>query len=251
MSKKRIIVVEDEVIVAKDITVSLEKIGYEVVNTFSKGEKLLLFLEEEHNADLILMDIMLSGDISGIEAARKVKDLYNIPIVFLSAYADEKTINKAKIAEPYGYIIKPFKEIDLRTSIEMAYYKYKKEKEKLAGINQSKIKNTTPTSRDFIYVKSNSKLVKVVNDNLYFVEALKDYVIVHTKDKKYTIHSTMKDMVEKLDKKIFFRIHRSYILNINKIKSIEGNMAILEDMDKKIPIGGSYRESLFTELNFA
>jgi len=251
MTKKKIIVVEDEVIVAKDIAESLEKIGYEVVNTFSKGEKLLSFLEKENKIDLILMDNMLSGNITGIETAGKIKEKYNIPVVFLTAYADEKTIDKAKIVEPYGYIIKPFKEIDLRTSIEMALYKYKKEKEKLAGINQVKTINSAAIVRDFIYVKSNSKLVKVENNNLYFIEALKDYVIVHTKDEKYTIHSTMKDMVEKLDKKIFLRIHRSYILNINKIDSIEGNKIVLEDIDKKIPIGGSYRDSLFTELNFA
>src|SRR5690554_268977 len=196
MTKKKIIVVEDEVIVAKDIAESLEKIGYEVVNTFSKREKLLSFLEKENKIDLILMDIMLSGNITGIETAGKIKEKYNIPVVFLTAYADEKTIDKAKIVEPYGYIIKPFKEIDLRTSIEMALYKYKKEKEKLAGINQVKTINSAAIVRDFIYVKSNSKLVKVENNNLYFIEALKDYVIVHTKDEKYTIHSTMKDMVE-------------------------------------------------------
>ena len=127
--KTKILIVEDEAIVAKDISVCLEKIGYEVIASFSKGEKALNFLEN-NKPDLVLMDIMLAGNISGIEASAKIKKDYDIPVVFLTAYADEKTISKAKITEPYGYIIKPFKEIDLRTSIEMALYKFKKRERK-------------------------------------------------------------------------------------------------------------------------
>ena len=198
--KTKILIVEDEAIVAKDISVCLEKIGYEVIATFSKGEKALHFLKE-NKPDLVLMDIMLAGNISGIEASAEIKKKHDIPVVFLTAYADEKTIERAKVTEPYGYVIKPFKEIDLRTSIEMALYKFKKEKEKLSGIEYSSFKNS-PISSDYIYVKSNSKLVKVQNSNILFVEALKDYVIIHTDKERFTIHSTMKD-IEKSSQKIF------------------------------------------------
>ena len=247
--KTKILIVEDEAIVAKDISVCLEKIGYEVVASFSKGEKALSFLEE-NKPDLVLMDIMLAGNISGIDASARIKKDYDIPVVFLTAYADEKTIERAKITEPYGYVIKPFKEIDLRTSIEMALYKFKKEKEKLAGVESSSFKNS-PISSDYIYVKSNSKLVKVQNSNIIFVEALKDYVIIHTEKERFTIHSTMKDIEKKLPEEMFMRVHRSFILNLNKINSIDSSIVIIENSDKKIPIGGSYREGLFKRLNLA
>lgn len=247
--KTKILIVEDEAIVAKDISVCLEKIGYEVVASFSKGEKALSFLEE-NTPDLVLMDIMLAGNISGIDASARIKKDYDIPVVFLTAYADEKTIERAKITEPYGYVIKPFKEIDLRTSIEMALYKFKKEKEKLAGVDSIGLK-TTPISSEYIYVKSNSKLVKVQNSNILFVEALKDYVIIHTDKERFTIHSTMKDIEKKLPDEMFMRIHRSFILNLNKINSIDSSIVNIENSDKKIPIGGSYRESLFKRLNLA
>jgi len=250
MSKKKILVVEDEAIVAKDIEVCLKKIGYEVMGTFSKGEKVMPAIEEEQ-PDLVLMDIMLAGDMTGIDVSTKIKEKFDIPVVFLTAYADEKTISKAKVTEPYGYVIKPFKEIDLRTSIEMALYKFKKEKEKLAGIEISKINFSSPLSKEFIYVKSNSRLVKVQNDNILFVEALKDYVIIHTSKDKYTIHSTMKDIEKKLPLESFMRVHRSYILNLKKIKSIDSALVILEETDKRIPIGGSYKEELFQKLNLA
>jgi len=249
--KKKILIVEDEAIVAKDISVCLEKIGYEVLGTFSKGEKALDFMGS-NSPDLVLMDIMLSGDMSGIDTSAKVKEKYNIPVVFLTAYADEKTISKAKVTEPYGYVIKPFKEIDLRTSIEMALYKFKKEKEKLAGIETSSFNsNVSAISSEYIYVKSNSKLVKVQNSNILFVEALKDYVIIHTQTERYTIHSTMKDIEKKLPRDSFMRVHRSYILNLKKIKSIDSSIVIIEESDKRVPIGGSYKEELFKHLNLA
>jgi DNA-binding LytR/AlgR family response regulator len=248
--KTKILIVEDEAIVAKDISVCLERIGYEVVNSFSKGEKALEFLEE-NKPDLVLMDIMLAGNISGIDTSAKIKKDYDIPVVFLTAYADEKTIERAKITEPYGYVIKPFKEIDLRTSIEMALYKFKKEKEKLAGIETSSFAKSSPISADYIYVKSNSKLVKVQNNNILFIEALKDYVIIHTEKEKFTIHSTMKDIEKKLPESSFIRVHRSFILNMNKIKSIDSSIVIIENNDKKIPIGGSYKDALFQRLNLA
>lgn len=247
--KTKILIVEDEAIVAKDISVCLEKIGYEVIATFSKGEKALHF-KKKNKPDLVLMDIMLAGNISGIEASAEIKKKHDIPVVFLTAYADEKTIERAKVTEPYGYVIKPFKEIDLRTSIEMALYKFKKEKEKLSGIESSSFKNS-PISSDYIYVKSNSKLVKVQNLNILFVEALKDYVIIHTDKERFTIHSTMKNIEKKLPEDIFMRVHRSYILNLNKINSIDSSIVNIEKSDKKIPIGGSYKDSLFKRLNLA
>ena len=127
----------------------------------------------------------------------------------------------------------------------------KKEKEKLAGIETSSFSRQSSISTEFIYVKSNSKLVKVQNSNILFVEALKDYVIIHTVNEKFTIHSTMKEIEKKLPEDMFMRIHRSFILNLKKIKSIDSSIVLIEDSDKKIPIGGSYRESLFTKLNLA
>ncbi len=109
MAKVKILVVEDESIVAKDIQNSLKKLGYHVPTTVSSAEKAIEEVEE-NRPDLILMDIMLKGQMSGIEAANVIKERFGVPLIFLTAYADDNTLSKAKITEPYGYIIKPFKE---------------------------------------------------------------------------------------------------------------------------------------------
>lgn len=241
--KANILITEDESIVAKDIQMSLKKLGYNVVGICSSGEEAVLAADEK-KPDLVLMDIMLKGEMSGIDAAEQIRKKNNIPIIFLTAYADESTLNKAKITEPYGYILKPFKEIDLHTSIEMALYKHEKnmdvikERDLLYSIVESK------ESNDIIFVKSNQKLVKVQTKDIFFVEALKDYVVINTSNARYTIHSTMKDIEKKLPAKDFLRVHRSFIVRLDKITAIDHSNLILEEGKKEIPIGGSYKEEL-------
>lgn len=247
MSKVNILVVEDESIVSKDIQQSLKKLGYNVVGAASTGE-VAVQLAEEKQPDLILMDIMLKGAKSGIDAATEIKEKFNIPVIYLTAYADESTLSKAKITEPFGYILKPFKEIDLHTSIEMALFKHKKETELrkerdlLYSLVESKEGN------NILFVKANSKLVKLNTKDIYFVEALKDYVVINTANARYTIHSTMKDIQAKLPSSEFIRVHRSFIVRIDKIATIEHNNIIIEGEKKIIPIGGSYKDELAQKL---
>jgi DNA-binding LytR/AlgR family response regulator len=248
MSKTNILVVEDESIVSKDIQHSLKKLGYNVVGAASSGEKALELARTEH-PDIVLMDIMLKGDMNGIETAEIIRQEMAIPVVFLTAYADESTLSKAKVTEPYGYIIKPFKEIDLHTSIEMAIYKHGKEQEiiKERDFLYSIVENKEG-SNDFIFVKSNSKLVKLKTEDIYYIEALKDYVVIHTTDTRYTIHSTMKEIESKMGSADFIRVHRSFIVRLDKIASIEFPNLTLENDKKVIPIGGSYRDDLNSRI---
>jgi DNA-binding LytR/AlgR family response regulator len=199
--------------------------------------------------DIVLMDIMLKGEMNGIETAEIIRTELAIPVIFLTAYADESTLAKAKITEPYGYIIKPFKEIDLHTSIEMAIYKHSKEQEIIRerDLLFSIIENKE-VSADFIFVKSNSRLVKLKTEDIYYIEALKDYVVIHTVDTRYTIHSTMKDIELKMGAADFVRVHRSFIVRLDKIASIEFPNLTLENDKKVIPIGGSYRDELNSRI---
>jgi CheY-like chemotaxis protein len=128
MEKVKILVVEDEVIIAKDIQASLQKMGYNACTIVSSGEEAIKKAEEEH-PDLVLMDIVLQGEMDGIEAASIIRSRFDIPIVYLTSYADEETIERAKNAEPHGYLIKPFEEERIHVTIDLALHKYKNEKE--------------------------------------------------------------------------------------------------------------------------
>ena len=128
----KIFVVEDEVIISKDIQRSLQKLNYEVVGSSVSGtgalEKLAAFAPETR-PDLVLMDIHIKGDFDGIETAARVRDQFHIPVIYLTAYADAPTLERAKITEPFGYLLKPFEERELATAIEMGLYKHRAQRE--------------------------------------------------------------------------------------------------------------------------
>ena len=243
-----ILVVEDESIVSKDIQNSLKKIGYNVIGSCNNAQEAIEIATELH-PDVVLMDIMLKGNLTGIDAADQIKQL-NIPVIFLTAYADEATLAKAKVTEPYGYILKPFKEKDLSISIEMAIHRHKKltELKKERDFLYSIVENKDG-AKDVLFVKSNSRLVKINTKDIFFIEALKDYVTINTELMRYTIHSTMKDIEKKVSPSDFMRVHRSFIIRIDKIVAIENHNLILEKDKKPIPIGGSYKDDLLQRLN--
>lgn len=119
MANARILIVEDERIVAKDISKRLKNLGYIVVAAVSSGEE-AIEKAGETRPDLVLMDIRLKGKIDGINASEQIRAEFNIPVIFLTAYADEKTLQRAKVTEPFGYIVKPFDERELYAAIEVA-----------------------------------------------------------------------------------------------------------------------------------
>jgi DNA-binding LytR/AlgR family response regulator len=250
MEKLNIFIVEDESIVAKDIQNNLIKLGYNVLGIANNGKDAIEQIKET-NPDVVLMDIMIKGDLTGIEVAEQIRKHISVPVIFLTAYADESTLSRAKVTEPYGYILKPFKEIDLHSTIEMAVYKHQKDSalQKERDFLYSLVENKDGSQSDILFVKANSRLVKVYLKDIYYVEALKDYVIINTQYARYTVHSTMKDIEKKLGTIEFIRVHRSYIVRIDKIQAIENQTVVLENEKKAIPVGGSYRDELLGKLN--
>lgn len=374
MTKTKILVVEDESIVAKDIQKSLEKLGYDVPATASSAasayEKLELI-----DPDLVFLDIKLKGEEDGIHIAEHIKEKYNIPVIFLTSYVDQGTLDRAKVTEPYGYIVKPFNESDLKTTVEMALFKFSRDREvresqyRLANalarvdeciivvdtegrvsylnekaenilgystatatgmdafqlfsieedgsgplkkevllsqmrkneswenrechllikrdnssmnvvINASSVhdekdqflgcaliisdkQNVAQKSpeadnqatlldnqiiQNSFFVKKGSMLVKVYLDNISWIQAMDNYVIIQTNTDQFVIHSTMKDIEFKLPSAKFLRVHRSYIIPIDKINVLDENTVLIGD--KTIPIGKSYKDIFMARLNF-
>ncbi len=126
MTAARILVVEDEAVVALDLRNRLTRLGYEVVGVAAKGEEAVAIAKEQR-PELTLMDIRLRSEMDGIEAAEIIRTQVGLPVVYLTAHADEATVDRARVTEPFGYILKPFDERELRTVIEMALYKHRAE----------------------------------------------------------------------------------------------------------------------------
>ncbi|MDD3247162.1 MAG: response regulator [Methanosarcina sp.] len=128
MTEGRILIVEDEHIVAMGIKRMLKGLGYTVTGVASSGEDAISKAESTF-PDLVLMDIMLKGELDGVEAAKEIKERFDVPVVYLTAYSDSNILERVKKTGPFGYIVKPFDEKDLHSNIEIALHRYRKEKE--------------------------------------------------------------------------------------------------------------------------
>jgi two-component system, cell cycle sensor histidine kinase and response regulator CckA len=124
---ERILVVEDEQIVALDIRLHLEQFGYTVAAIHAEAETALAYLADnrENLPDLVIMDIHLQGEMDGVEASGLIREKYDLPVIYMTAYADEETLARAKVTEPFAYIIKPFEERELRTAVVLASYRHR------------------------------------------------------------------------------------------------------------------------------
>ncbi|MCW8850163.1 MAG: PAS domain S-box protein [Melioribacteraceae bacterium] len=167
MNNSKILIVEDESIVSLEIQGRIEELGYEVAGAVYSGEEAVISAREL-NPDLILMDINLRGDLDGIEAANQIKSSLNIPIIYMTAYADDETIQRAKISTPYAYIIKPIEVRELHSSIEIALYKSQMEKKLIESESQFRglFENATlglyRTSLDGKILMANSALINML-----------------------------------------------------------------------------------------
>ena len=173
MVKGNILVVEDEAITAQDIASSLTTIGYEVVGIASNSNDAISLCEQFH-PDLALMDIVIKGKLNGTATALELRRIFNIPVVYLSAYADAVTMKNAEESEPLGYLTKPFNENDLRTTVGMALVKAKADAERDALVKQLKeALNNVKTLSGFIPICAKCKKIR---DDQGFWQAVESYI---------------------------------------------------------------------------
>lgn len=238
----KILVVEDEMVIGANISLQLSNLGYEVTGIIPRGEEALLHIHE-NQPDLVLMDINLKGKLDGIETALQMQKKHDIPIIYLTANADEAHFNRAKATKPYAFISKPYKKLDLQRAIELTINQVEKEQ-------TAETSNGTETSpfilSDSIFVRHHEKMVKVVIQDILYIEAERNYCRIHSKGKEYLLVMTLKDMDEKLPHQHFLRIHRSYIINISQIDEIATSHVVISK--KAIPISKALKEELMKRL---
>jgi DNA-binding LytR/AlgR family response regulator len=247
MTKPKILISEDEVIIAEDLAASLEDLGYTTC-AIDSGQDTINRIRET-KPDLVILDINLGGNSDGVEIGSRIKQEFGIPFIYLTAYADNATIDRAKKTEPDGFLVKPFDEKSLRSAIEIALYKHdngQKEEKEVNGSGQANGKEQE-LSTDYIFVKVKHRIIKVPYNEIIWVEAYDNYSFIVTADQKYLVSSTLKDMEQKLPGQNFVRVHRSYIANLDKIDALEENSVVFAKGD--VPIGKSYKKSLMSKFN--
>ena len=222
----KILIVEDEIIIAKDIENTLLKDGFTVVGLVSSGEKAIEEIKRT-NPDLILMDIKLKGKMDGIETTEIIKNQFDLPVIYLTSYKDEETLLRARITEPYGYIIKPFDPKELKILIDISYYKHKTKEKLKEG------KEWLSTT-----LKSIGEAVVAVNSNgtIQYMNPIAEKMTGWSEDEaRNTSINDVLRIYDENEKNIFIDLLSSIYHNIRS-KEKQNNLILLNKYKKKIPI---------------
>ena len=219
----KILIVEDNVIIADDMQSMLEEIGYEIVDNVIVYEQAVEVLKSQQ-VDLVLIDIILASDKTGIDLGKHIRENYDIPFIFVTSNSDRATVENAKTVKPNGYLVKPFEQQDLYTSIEIALSNFIYGKQNNGGSLSEDVNEDVPMSnsilKDSIFVKKQHLYYRIQFGDIQFIKADNVYLEVNTVDKKFLVRSPLKDYLEKLPKNKFYRAHKSYIVNVDHIDAI-------------------------------
>lgn len=229
MKSAKILLVEDEPIIAADLQSQLNKHGIDICDILDNGASVLNYLKS-NTPDLIIIDINLLGDIDGIDIAHHLNSL-NIPFIFLTSNDDTSTFTRAKITSPQAFITKPYRIKDLLFSIELALSEYTtKEDKKIEFLS------------DRIFIKSRNSLEKVMFNQILFLEANGAYTKIVTFKKTHILSHSIKYTDSKINVDYIIQVHRSYRVNVHNIDRLEESY--LYCGDHKIPVSRTYKETL-------
>jgi DNA-binding LytR/AlgR family response regulator len=241
MAKIKIGVVEDEIIIARSIISTIDELGYQHCGpsiSYSEAVEMI----GNHQPDLLLLDITLSGKKDGIDVAEWVNEHGQIPFIFLTAFSDSHTIDRAKKVKPNAYLVKPFTREELYAAIEIAISNFSSQKKWKAAGGAGNLLH-----KDAIFVKCNHLFLKIALADILYLESEHNYVqVMLTDKKKVLVRSGFSDFLQKLPTDSFLQVHRRYIINLKHIQAFDGTEV---DMNgHKIPIGKTQLQVLMDRL---
>ncbi|NQX76608.1 response regulator [Gilvibacter sp.] len=224
----KILIVEDEPLIAVTIETALEKQGYRVIgdaDSYESAQKVLA----QNSVDLVLLDIQLDGEKDGIDLAAHL-DRQRIPYLFLTSQADPNTIDRIKEVHPSGFIAKPFTESGLRSNIELAWHQLKKQ---------------TPPSP--LIIRVNGRTHKLAKESIKYLKAYDNYCYIVTEKQTYLLPHTLKKQMQGLTDDRFVRIHRSYVVNIDQVTAVTKDSVFLGEED--LPMSTKNRSEVETLMS--
>ncbi len=251
MQNLKILIVEDDILIANDVKQLLSDWGYTVVGCADNFDD-ALSLFEQSQPDIALVDVQIVGEKDGVHTATAFNLLRRIPIIFLTAQADFQTVTRAKNAEPSAYLLKPFDERHLHISLDLAisnFYKENNESENLAKQSEAKTANEVKLGADcflrkdnYVFIKQNYRFVKIFLTDILYLEADGNHCKIVLKTQKILVRLSLTNVLERLneiDKMI--RVHRSFAININCVDEFDDSEILINS--KSIPLAPIYKDA--------
>jgi two-component system, response regulator PdtaR len=254
MQNLKILIVEDEQLIANDIQGLLTDWGYEVIGCANRAAEAIVYFEK-YSPDMVLLDIHLGDTTDGIDLARHFNSVRKIPLVFLTAQADFQTVERAKMVEPAAYLLKPFDERHLHISLELAMSNFShRQTPQYAGNKEPVFAHEVKLGADVIlkqgdaiFIKQNYKFTKFKIDDLVYIEADHNHTYLVMKQQKYIVRMPLATVVERLADAQLVRVHRSFAINRRFVEEFDDTQVMVNN--KTIPITSAYREDFLKTFN--
>ncbi len=225
--KLKILIIEDELLIAEMLKEMLVDLNHSVVGIAKNYDTAAQYLRLHPEINLAILDINLSEQKTGIDVAKLIKNNYQIPFLFLTSYSDKNTVKEAVELQPEAYLIKPFTQTDLFVTLQV-------------------LSSRVVSPERIILIKDGHLNVKVKCSDILWVKSENIYLEIKTSEKTYILRNSLERFIEELNDSNFIRIHRSYAVNLNYIKAVNGQYVIVSG--EKIPMSRNYRDELMMKF---
>lgn len=241
MAKIRILAAEDDALHADTLRISMDRLGFDLIDVVDTPEELLRQLKATQ-PDVLLMDIDLGAEETGIDLVKKINEFTDVPVIYVTSFKEESIFKQAKETLPEAYIIKPYNPEHLQQAIELAVFRRQKD------MQQVKTRPVEASPLKAIFVKEGTVLVKLLLQDIALVEAYDKYCYVYTREKKHLLNSQLKNLAQHLPQEQFLQVHRSYLINLEAIDKIRPQQNLLEIAGKQVPVSKSFKAALYAQL---
>jgi two-component system, response regulator PdtaR len=250
----KVMIVEDESIVAMDLAAGLEHDGFNVVGIADNFDD-AVSLFSDNQVDILLMDINIHGNKDGVETAAALMKIKQVPLIYLTAFTDTATVERVKHTHPAAFLTKPYNIDNVRIAMDLALHNFAEAKpggkvlplQPSAADKKPADKEQFLQLKDYIFIKQNYRFVKFRLSEILFAEADNNYVNVHTLNQKFALRISLSDLVDRLQFSRLVRVHRSYAVNLDEISSFDEQVIRIDKYE--IPIGRNHRQEFLDHFN--
>lgn len=241
MPNIKVLAVEDDEMHADVLRMVMDQLDYDLIEVVDNAADAFRLLGAAR-PDVLLMDIDLGGGETGIDLVRKINEVADVPVIYVTSFREEHIFKAARETMPEAYLNKPYDPVNLQAAIELAVFRRQKE---MTQLREKKAEAPAATS---VFVKEGNNLVKLLLRDIVLVEAYDKYCFVYTRDKKHLLSLQLKNLVQHLPSEQFLQVHRSYVVNLEAIDGVRLAQNSLEVAGKLIPVSKTYKNALFARI---
>lgn len=240
MNELKILLLEDNLLIGRDVKKILEFVGYQVSGPFDKGEKALDQMVKE-SFDLAVLDIELQGELTGLDVGEQIREKYHIPVIFITGLLKDTYRQRAVDMGAHSFINKPFNERNLVNAIDMALRPHEPE------VLERPLSKKSEPANDRIFVKVNKRFIKVREEQIEFLEASGHYMVLHLGEEQISSSIGFSEFLTKNASESIVRVHRSFAVNINRVTDFDDTHIYFKK--KMVPISESYKKAFRDKIS--